>query len=337
MVINVAVNGFGRIGRMVLRAGWNDRKINFVAVNDLTDTKTLAHLLKYDSVHGEFPYAIGFTENSITIGRGKIMVFSEKDPSKLPWRKLKVDVVVESTGRFRKPADAAMHLAAGAGKVLISAPCKCEGSCPADSITIVMGVNEKAYRRNQHQIISNASCTTNCVAPILKVIHEKIGIKHCFFTTIHAYTADQNIVDGPHKDLRRARAAAVNIVPTSTGADLATSEVIPELKGKIKGIALRVPVTDGSITDFSMQTERDTTAEEVNEIVRKAANGAMKGIIEFSERELVSNDIVGNPHSAVFDSKLTEAAGKRNLKVVAWYDNEWGYSCRMVDVIKVIC
>ena len=336
MAINAAINGFGRIGRMVLRAGWNDKKINFIAVNDLTDTKTLAHLLKYDSVHGTFPENIGFTKDTIVIGKKKIQVFAEKDPSALPWKKLNIDVVVESTGRFRKPQDAALHLTAGAKKVLLSATCKCEGTCPTDTTMLVSGVNTKDYKKKLHNIISNASCTTNCVAPLLKVINDKIGIKHCSFTTIHAYTATQNIVDGPHKDLRRARASAVNIIPTSTGADEATIKVIPELKGKLRGFAFRVPVPNGSVTDFTIETTKDITETEVNNIIKKAAEGIMKNIIEYSVGELVSSDIIGNHHSAIFDAKLTKVVDKRDLKIVAWYDNEWGYSCRMVDMIKHI-
>lgn len=331
--MNVAINGFGRIGRMVLRAGWKDKKINFVAVNDLTDTRTLAHLLKYDSVHGLLDATVGFTKDSIVIGKRKIKVFSEKDPTQLPWKEMKIDVVVESTGFFRKPQDAAHHLTAGAKKVLVSSTCKCDNK-PEDTTTIVLGVNGKDYKKKKHHIISNASCTTNCVAPLLKVINDKIGIKHCFFTTTHAYTSSQKIVDGPHKDLRRARAAALNIVPTTTGADEATVGIIPELKGRVKGIAIRVPVANGSVTDFSIQTARDTSVEEVNKIVKKAALGKHKGIIEYSERELVSSDIIGNSHSSIFDSKLTEVVGRRNLKIASWYDNEWGYSCRMVDMIK---
>ncbi len=337
MVINVAINGFGRIGRMVLRAGWNDKNINFVAVNDLTDNLTLAHLLKYDSVHGQFSEQVGFEDNSLVVGKKKIKVFAEKDPMKLPWKKLKIDVVVESTGKFIKPEDAAVHLKAGAKKVLISAPCKCEENvCPINTTTLVYGVNEKTYNRKQHHIVSNASCTTNCVAPVLKVIQDAIGIKRCFFTTVHAFTADQNIVDGPHKDLRRARTAGMNIVPTSSGADIATIEAIPALKGKIRGFALRVPVANGSITDFTIETEKDVTPEEINALFLRQSQGKYKRLIEYSQEELVSSDIVHNPHSAIFDSKLTKVVDKRILKIVAWYDNEWGYSCRVVDMIKIM-
>ncbi|HIH13507.1 MAG: glyceraldehyde 3-phosphate dehydrogenase [archaeon GW2011_AR9] len=337
MTINVAINGFGRIGRMFYRAAYKDPQINIVAVNDLTDNKTLAHLLKYDSIHNRFEENVSFTDSSLVVGKKLLKVFAEKDPSKLPWKQLKVDVVVESTGRFTKPQDAAIHLTAGARKVVISAPCKCEDNvCPIDTVTLVWGVNEKLYNKKQHHVISNASCTTNCVAPVLKVILDSVGIKRCFFTTVHAYTADQNIVDGPHKDLRRSRAAALNIVPTSSGADIATIEAIPSLKGKLRGFAMRVPVPDGSITDFTIETEKDVTPEQVNKLLQKEANGKFKGIIQYSEDELVSSDIIHNPHSAIIDSKLTNVVDRRVLKIVAWYDNEWGYSNRLVDVVKWI-
>lgn len=337
-MVNVAINGFGRIGRMVFRAAYKDRKINIVAINDLTDNKTLAHLLKYDSIHGVLPENIGFTDNLLVVGRRKIKIFAEKDPTKLPWKKLKVDVVVESTGRFTNPVKAAAHLQAGAKKVLISAPCKCEGNktCPENTATVVLGVNEKNFNKKKHRIVSNASCTTNCVAPVLKVVQDHVGIKRCFFTTIHAYTATQKIVDGPYKDLRRARAAAINIIPTSTGADVAAVEAIPELQGKVRGLAFRVPIPDGSVTDFTIETEKDVTAEEINKLFKKHANNSMKGILEFSDKELVSSDIIHNSHSAIFDSKLTTVVDRKILKIVAWYDNEWGYSSRMVDMIKFI-
>src|SRR3989344_1168864 len=336
-MINVAINGFGRIGRMILRAGWKDKKINLIAVNDLTDTKTLAHLLQYDTVHGIFEEKVSCDKENIIIGSKKIRVFTEKDPTKLPWKKLNIDVVAESTGRFTRPSDAEQHLKAGARKVLVSAPCKCENNiCPINTFTIVMGVNEKKYNPQKHHIISNASCTTNCVAPIFKVVEDHIGVKKCFFSTIHAYTADQNIVDGPHKDLRRARAAALNIVPTSSGADVATTEAIPELAGKIKGSAFRVPVADGSVTVFTIETSKDVTPEGVNALFKKEAAGHFKGIIEYSERELVSSDIIHNPYSSIFDSLLTKVVDKRMLELVAWYDNEWGYSCRVIDAIKYI-
>ncbi len=336
-MINVAINGFGRIGRMVFRAGYHDKNINFVAVNDLTDNRTLAHLLKYDSVHGVLPEEVGFTDGSLVVGKKNVKVLSEKDPLKLPWKSMKIDVVVESTGHFTDPVKAAVHLTAGARKVLISAPCKCEqNACPVDTVTLVLGVNEKTYNKKRHHLVSNASCTTNCVAPVLKVIQDAIGIKRCFFTTIHAYTSSQKIVDGPDKDLRRSRAAAMNIIPTSSGADLATIETIPELNGKIRGFAFRVPVVDGSVTDFTIETEKDVTLESVNALFKKAAQGKMKNIIEYSDGELVSSDIIHNPYSAIFDSKLTKVVDRRILKVVAWYDNEWGYSSRVVDMIKWI-
>ncbi|PIN87376.1 type I glyceraldehyde-3-phosphate dehydrogenase [Candidatus Woesearchaeota archaeon CG10_big_fil_rev_8_21_14_0_10_32_24] len=338
MVINVAINGFGRIGRMVFRAAMNDKLLNIVAVNDLTDNKTLAHLLKHDSVHGKLDVDVSASNNTLHVGKKKIKVFSEKDPANLPWHQLKIDVVVESTGFFRDPVKAAVHLKAGAKKVLISAPCKCESGqlCPANTTTIVLGVNDKSYNKKKHQIISNASCTTNCVAPIMKVLEENIGVKRCFFSTIHAYTADQKIVDGPHKDLRRARAAAINMIPTSTGADVATVEAIPSLAGKIRGSAIRVPVVNGSITDFTIEMKKDVTVESINKLFQKQAAGKMKGIIEYSEDELVSSDIIGNPHSSIFDSKLTKVVDGKFLKIVSWYDNEWGYSKRMVDLIKII-
>lgn len=336
-MINVAINGFGRIGRMVFRAGYKDKRINFVAINDLTDSKTLAYLLRHDSVYGEFEEKVDAAGNSIIVGRKKILVLAEKDPSALPWKKLKVDVVVESTGFFTDPAKASAHLKAGAKKVLVSAPFKCENdACPAYSKTLVMGVNEKSYNKNKHQIISNASCTTNCVAPVLKIINDNFGIKQCFFSTVHAYTATQKLVDGPDKKLRRTRAAAVNIVPSSTGADTATTEAIPELAGKVKGLAFRVPVIDGSVTDFDIETKKAITADKINRLFKKMAETKYKGIVEYSEEELVSTDIIKNPRSSIVDSKMTQVIGKNYLRVVSWYDNEWGYSCRMIDMIKLI-
>ena len=338
MSINVAINGFGRIGRMVFRAAWADKKINIVAVNDLTDNKTLAHLLKDDSVQGLFPQAVSYTNSHLIVGKNKIQVLAEKEPSKLPWKKLKIDVVVESTGRFTDPYKAAAHLDAGARKVLISAPCKCEADkvCPINTTTLVMGVNDHRYDKKKHHIISNASCTTNCVAPVLKVIQDHIGIKRCFFTTVHAYTSSQKMVDGPDKNLRRARAGAINIIPTSTGADVAAVEAIPELQGKVRGLAFRVPVPDGSVTDFTIETIREVMPDEVNSLFKKAAAGKLKGILQYSEDELVSTDIIHNSHSTIVDAKLTNVVAGKFLKVVAWYDNEWGYSSRMVDMIKKI-
>ncbi|MBI2573009.1 type I glyceraldehyde-3-phosphate dehydrogenase [Candidatus Woesearchaeota archaeon] len=337
-MINVAINGFGRIGRMVLRAGWNDKKINFVAINDPGETKMMAHLLKYDSVHGPFTENVSYTANSLIIGKKKIIVTGEKDPTKLDWKKHKIDVVVECTGHFTKPQDASIHLKQGAKKVLISAPCKCDPKeWPKNAVTLVMGVNEKDYKKSTHHIISNASCTTNCVAPVLKVIQDAIGINQCFFTTVHAYTATEHLVDGAgDKDVRRTRAAGINIIPTSSGADIAVIQAIPSLTGKVRGSAFRVPVVDGSVTTFSIETKKDVTPEMVNKFLLQAAKGKMKGILEYSTDELVSTDIIHNPHSTIVDSLLTTVVNKRLLEVVAWYDNEWGYSCRMVDMIKHI-
>ncbi len=336
-MVRVAINGFGRIGRMMLRAGFNDKKLNVVAVNDLTDTKTLAHLFKYDSVHGTFPGKVSFTKNSLTIGKRKIKVFAEKDPAQLPWKDLKIDVVVESTGRFRDPKAAAAHLTAGARKVLLSATFRSkEGKVPSHAITVVKGVNHTKYNRKKHTIVSNASCTTNNVAPVLKVIQEKVGIKRCSFNTIHGYTSSQRIVDLPHKDLRRARAAAINIVPTSTSADKAAVLTLPGLKGKLRGFAFRVPIVNGSVTEFTIETNKSVTVDGVNKWFAGAARGKMKSVIAYSAEELVSTDIIGNPHCAIFDSKLTTVVDKKLLHVVAWYDNEWGYSNRMVELIKHI-
>ena len=335
-MVNIAINGFGRIGRLVFRAAWKEHHINIVAVNDITDTRTLAHLLKHDSLQGQFKEEVGFTDRTLIIGRKKIAVLAERDPLKLPWKALKVDVVIESTGRFVTPQDAAQHISAGAKKVILSAPFKDAETLPPSAITLVMNVNHDIYDRREHYVVSNASCTTNCVVPILKVIHDALGIRYCFFSTIHAYTADQNLVDGPHKDLRRARAAALNIIPTSSGADIAAEQALPMLKGKIKGAAYRVPVASGSVTDFTIETEKEVTVEQVNRLFKAAAQGKMNGIIEYSDGELVSSDIIGNSHSAIVDSKLTKVLGKNALHLVAWYDNEWGYACRMVDMIKVI-
>ena len=336
MVIRVAINGFGRIGRMVFRAGYSDKKIKFVAINDLTDNKELVHSLKYDSVHGYFPDKVTSTKNELRVGKNLMVVTSEKDPTKLPWKKLKVDVVVECTGRFRDPKDAAMHIKAGAKKVVISATVHCDlKTCPADTTTLVMGVNHKNLKK-RHKVISNASCTTNCVAPILKVLEDAIGVKRSFFTTIHAYTATQHLVDGPGKDFRKSRAAAVNIIPTSTSADIATIQAIPELAGDIRGSAFRVPIVDGSVTNFAIETNKKISVESVNKLFKKAALGKMRGIVEYSEEDLVSSDIIHNSHSAIFDAKLTKVIDGKFLEIVAWYDNEWGYSCRMIDMVKLV-
>jgi len=315
---------------MVLRAGINDNGINWVAVNDLADTKTLAHLFKYDSVHKKFEGTVEHTDDEIIIDGKKIKVLSERDPSNLPWKDLNIDVVVESTGLFRKREDASKHLEAGAKKVILSAP----GKDP--DLTIVKGVNDGDYDKDKHHIISNASCTTNCLAPVTKILHDNFTIESGFMTTIHAYTSDQQLVDGPHKDLRRARSAAVSIIPTSTGAAKTVGEVIPDLKGKLDGIAMRVPVPNGSVTDFVCKLSKKTTVEEINKLFKSAAQNELKGVLEYTDEPIVSADIITNPASAIFDSKLTNVMGGNFVKVVAWYDNEWGYSSRTVDLIKLL-
>ena len=332
MAIRVGINGFGRIGRQVLRAakqqGLTD--LDFVAVNDLTDTKTLAHLFKYDSVHRTYRGSVAAGEGTITVDGDEIRVFAEKDPAALPWRDLKVDIVLESTGRFTDASAARKHIDGGAKKVIISAPAK------GEDITIVMGVNDKKYDRAKHTIISNASCTTNCLVPMVKVIRDAFGFVRGSMVTIHSYTNDQNILDLPHKDLRRARAAAMSIIPTTTGAAKATSLVIPELKGKIDGIAIRVPTPDGSLTDLGVVVDKPVTVQQINDAFRAAAAGPMKGIIEYSEDELVSVDIIGNPASCIFDAKSTNVVDGTLLKVSGWYDNEWGYASRCVDLLRFV-
>ncbi|MBW2965843.1 type I glyceraldehyde-3-phosphate dehydrogenase [Candidatus Woesearchaeota archaeon] len=334
MAIKVAINGFGRIGRMVLKAGLNDKDIEFVAVNDLTDNKTLAYLFKYDSAQGRFNGKIQATDNELIINNKKIKALAEKDPSKLPWKDLNVDVVVESTGFFATRKGASLHLTAGAKKVLVSAPCKCDvGEEPVK--TLVMGVNNDIYKGED--IVSNASCTTNCTAPMVKVLNDNLKIKRGLLTTIHAYTADQRLVDAPHhKDPRRGRAAAHNIVPTTTGAAKAVTETIPALKGKLDGIAIRVPVITGSVTDFVCEVEKETTTEEINKLFKAAAKKELKGILEYTEEPIVSSDIIGNPHSVIFDSLSTNVIEGKLVKILGWYDNEYGYSCRMIDMIKVM-
>jgi glyceraldehyde 3-phosphate dehydrogenase len=330
LAINVAINGFGRIGRLVFRHAFQDKKFNFVAVNDLTDTKTLAYLLKYDSVHGRFPGKVTATKTGIKVDGKTLQVLSETDPAKLPWKKLGVDVVIESTGRFRTRELAHKHIEAGARKVMISAP-----SADAD-IMIVMGVNHKDFRKSKHHIISTASCTTNCLAPVVKVLNDNFGIKSGLMTTIHAYTNDQKILDAPHKDLRRARAAAVSMIPTTTGAARAVGKVIPEVAGKIDGMAIRVPTADGSLVDLTVQLVKKTSAKEINAVVKKAAATTLKGFLEYTEDPIVSIDIVGNPYSSIFDALATMEVGKNLYKVLSWYDNEYGYSGRMVDMLKLI-
>jgi glyceraldehyde 3-phosphate dehydrogenase len=330
LAIKVAINGFGRIGRLVYRHAFNDPRFDVVAVNDLTSPVILAHLLKYDSVHRRFPAEVAPTETGIRVGGKVLEVISEKDPAKLPWKKLGVDVVIESTGFFTKRDDAAKHLTAGARRVLISAP------ATDPDLTVVMGVNDKEFDAAKHAIISVASCTTNCLAPIAKVMNDTFGIKQGLMMTIHAYTNDQVMLDQPHKDLRRARAAAVSMIPTTTGAAKAVTKVLPELKGKIDGTAVRVPVVDGSLVDFTVEVEKSASIEAVNKAMRDASQGAMKGIIEYTEDPIVSVDVIGNAHSAIFDARSTMAIGDRFFKLLAWYDNEYGYSGRMVDMLRLI-
>ena len=330
MSVKIGINGFGRIGRNYLRALLaQGADLEIVAVNDLTDNKTLAHLLKYDSVSGPLHMHVSHDEDSITVGEHRIQTFEERDPAKLPWGELGVDIVIESTGRFTDAEAARVHIAGGAKKVLISAP----GS--GSDATIVMGVNEQVYNPATDVIISNASCTTNCLAPLAQVFEQHFGIERGFMMTAHAYTADQNLQDGPHSDLRRARAAAHNIIPTSTGAAKALGLVIPELVGKLDGYALRVPVITGSITDLTVTASRPVTVEEVNAAYKAAAEGPLKGILKYTEDEIVSSDIVGDPHSSIFDAGLTKVIGDQ-VKVASWYDNEWGYSNRLVDITEYV-
>ncbi len=332
MAIRVGINGFGRIGRQVVRAakmqGVND--LDFVAVNDLTDTKTLAHLFKYDSVHRTYQGDVRFGDGTITIDGDDIRVLAEKEPAKLPWKDLGVEIVLEATGRFTDAASARKHLDAGAKKVVISAPAK------GEDITIVLGVNEQKYDSAAHHIVSNASCTTNCLAPVAKVLHEAFGVREGFMTTVHAYTNDQQILDLPHKDLRRARAAGLNIIPTSTGAAKAVGEVIPELKGKLNGMAMRVPVPDGSVVDLVACLERAADVNAVNAAMKLAAEGDLKGYLRYSEDPLVSSDCVGDPSSCILDAGSTMMISDRFVKVVGWYDNEWGYSNRLVDLLLLM-
>ena len=328
MAIRIGINGFGRIGRNVLRASLADPALEFVAINDLTDARTLAHLLKYDSVHGKLALPVEAKEDQLLINGRPIKILAQKDPKDLPWRDLSVDYVIESTGRFTDREGAGRHLSAGAKKVIISAPSK------DPDVTIVLGVNEQAYDSKQHQIVSNASCTTNCLAPVAKVLLESFGIRHGLMTTIHSYTNDQHLLDLPHKDLRRARAAAVSMVPTSTGAAKALHLVIPQLNGKLGCMAVRVPTPNVSLIDLTAELERDASAEEVNAAFRTAAQGTLQGILEYSDEPLVSVDFNGNAHSALLDASLTTVIDKRLVKVIAWYDNEWGYSCRIRDLLK---
>ena len=330
MSVKIGINGFGRIGRNYFRAALaKGSDLEIVAVNDLTDNKTLAHLLKYDSITGRLPATVEFDDENIIVDGKAIRVFAERDPKDLPWGKYDVDIVIESTGRFTHASDARKHIEAGAKKVLISAPATDEDA------TFVMGVNEESYDPEHHHIISNASCTTNCLAPLAKVFNDNFGIERGLMTTVHAYTADQNLQDGPHHDLRRARAAAINIVPTSTGAAKAIGLVLPELVGKLDGFALRVPIPTGSITDLTVTSSRHVTLDEVKAAYKTAAEGKLKGILKYTEDEIVSSDIVSDPHSSIFDSGLLRVLGDQ-VKLSAWYDNEWGYSNRLVDLTEYV-
>ena len=329
-MVKVAINGFGRIGRLVYRV-IHERKnpdIEVVAINDLTDTKTLSNLFKYDSVHGKFKGEVSYTSESLIIDGKEIKVLAQPDPSQLPWKDLGVDIVIESTGLFRTREKAELHLKAGAKKVIITAPAK------GEDVTIVIGCNEDSLKP-EHTIISCASCTTNSIAPVIKVLHEHFGIQWGFLTTVHAYTNDQRVLDLPHKDLRRARAAAINTIPTTTGAAKAVALVVPELKGKLDGVALRVPVPDGSITDFVALVEKETSVEEINSVMKEATEGKLKGIIAYNEDPIVSSDIVGTPYSGIFDATLTNVKGNL-VKVFSWYDNEYGYSNRVVDTLEML-
>lgn len=332
MATRVGINGFGRIGRQVLRAAKEQGVVDldFVAVNDLTDTRTLAHLFKYDSIHGTYGGDVGAGDESIVVDGDDIRILTVKDPAELPWKDLGVDVVLESTGRFTTASDAHKHIDAGARKVVISAPAK------GEDITIVMGINSNKYDNATHHIVSNASCTTNCLVPMVKVIRDSFGFRHASMLTVHSYTNDQQILDLPHKDLRRARAAALSMIPTTTGAAKATSLVIPEVKGKIDGFSIRVPTPDVSFADLVVEVERATTVAEVNAAFSAAAQGPLEGILQYTEEELVSSDYIGNPHSCIVDAKVTNVIDGTMVKVSGWYDNEWGYASRCVDLVRFI-
>jgi glyceraldehyde 3-phosphate dehydrogenase len=330
MAIKVGINGFGRIGRNIMRAAMNDSSIDIVAVNDLTNADTLAHLLKYDSILGNLKGDISAKGDRITVNKDEFQVLSMKDPAQLPWKSLGVEVVFEGTGLFTKRDDAAKHIAAGAKKVVITAPAK------SPDLTVVLGVNEDKYDPAKHQIISNASCTTNCLAPIVKVLHETFGIRKGWMTTVHSYTNDQQLLDLPHKDMRRARAAALSIIPTTTGAALAMGDVMPEMKGRLDGISMRVPTPNVSVVDLAVLVDKKTTKEEVNATFKSAADGKLKGILEYTEEPLVSIDFRGNPHSSIIDAPYTKVMDGDFVKVLAWYDNEWGYSNRCVDLLRLL-
>jgi len=328
-MIRVAINGFGRIGRSVFKAGINNKKIKFVAVNDLSDTKTLAYLIQYDSVYGRFNGKIQAKEHSLIVNGKSIQVLSERDPEKLPWKKLKIDIVVESTGIFREKKDALKHIKAGAKRVILSAPSE------STDFTVVLGVNEEKLRK-EHQVISMASCTTNCLAPLVKVLDDNFKVKQGFMNTVHAYTSSQALVDGPARKLRRGRSAALSIVPTTSGATEATTLALPHLKGKLDGLALRVPVACGSIVDFSAVLEKKASVKDINAAFQKAARGELKGILGYTEDEIVSQDIVGQSYSSLIDGKSTQVINGNFVKVLSWYDNEFGYSCRVIDLIKFL-
>lgn len=330
MTVKVGVNGFGRIGRLAMKAGLQNKNIEFVALNDLTDAKTLAHLFKYDSTFGIFPGDVSATSGGIKINGKEIKVTTEKDPANLPWKSMGVDVVIESTGKFTDATKARAHLDAGAKKVIISAPAKNE------DLTVCMGINEDQYDKNKHNIISNASCTTNCLAPITKVLVDTWGVKRGLMTTIHSFTNDQVTLDFPHKDLRRARTASQNIIPTTTGAAKAIGLVIPAMKGKLNGLAIRVPTPNVSLVDLVVETNKPVTVEDINAAMKKAADGPLKGILEYCDLPLVSRDFNGNPHSSIFDALSTYVVDKTMVKVLAWYDNEWGYSNRLIDLLEFI-
>ena len=330
MAVKVGINGFGRIGRNVVRAALHRSDIEFVAVNDLTDTKTLAHLFKYDSVLGTLPEDIQAHGDAISVGGKSIKVFATKDPAQLDWNSVGAQIVIESTGKFTDAKDACKHLRGTVKKVVISAPAKNE------DVTLVLGVNDSAYDPAKHNIISNASCTTNCLAPVVKVLHDTVGILKGSMTTIHSYTNDQNVLDFPHKDLRRARAAAINMIPTTTGAAKAIGLVMPELKGKLDGYSMRVPTPDVSVVDLVVLTARNTTAEEVNAAFKSAAEGKLKGILAYTEDPVVSTDMLHNPNSSIVDGQMTKVLDGNLLKVISWYDNEWGYSCRVVDLLEFL-
>jgi len=328
--MRVAINGFGRIGRLVFRSALNDPDVEFVAVNDVTDADTLAHLLRYDSVHGRLVEEVVVDGDSIRCGDDHVKVLSQLDPRQLPWKEMEVDVVIEATGRFTDRDKAAQHLEAGAKRVIVTAPSK------GADLTVVLGVNDSEYDPARHQVVSNASCTTNCLAPVVKVLHDNWTMKRGWMTTIHAYTNDQKILDLPHKDLRRARSAAVNQIPTTTGAARAIGLVIPALKGKLDGIAIRVPVPDGSVVDLVAELDRPLTKEAMDEAFRAAAGGPMKGVLEFSEDHLVSTDIIHNPHSSIYDSRMSSVMDGNFVKILSWYDNEWGFSSRVIDLIRIM-